>query len=240
MRKALAALLLVVLVLSLVGCGAQESGKEVPVINATGLGKITTKPDSMEVRFSVITQGKDKTVQEENAAKTQKAIDALIALGLTKEEMETRNLNFHPVTKWDQKAGEQIIGYRAENSIVIKTKKLEKAGEITDTAVKSGAEMIGNLTFSLSDEGKEKLLDQAIEKAVQDARRQAESTAKAAGVKIVGIKEINVQKQAEQGPIYYDRTMLRKAAEGASSVATPVLPQDADYIVIVSVAFKIN
>ena len=229
------ALLLTVLMLA--GCGAQTSPNNVPTINATGTGKITTQPDTVELRFSVAIEGKDNTVQAANAAKTQKVIDAIIALGIPKEDLQTQNINFSPRYKWDEKIGQQLIGYRAENTIVVETKKTEDAGRIIDIAVQNGSEMVGNLQFTLSDEGKEKLLDQALNQAVTDAKKQAEAAAKAASVKITGIQTINIQKDNVSSPILYENLRAKTAAD---TVTTPVLPQDTEYIVTVVAAFLIK
>jgi uncharacterized protein YggE len=229
-------LTLLLLIVLTTGCSAQPSLENISTINAAGTGKITTQPDTVEVRLSVITEGKDKGVQETTAVKTQKVINALLALGLTKEEMETRNVSLQPIYNWNNNKGNQIVGYRAENSIVVRSKQIEIAGRITDTAVKNGAEMIGSLNFSLSDEGKEKLLEQAMEKAVTDAKKQAESAARAAGVKIVGIKRIDIQKGVSTPPILYDT--LRKAA--APAPETPVIPGDTEYTVTVQASFEIK
>ncbi len=231
----LTALLLAVFMLA--GCGAQTTPNNVPVINATGTGKITTQPDTVELRFSVSTEGKDNTVQAANATKTQKVIDAIISLGIPKEEMQTKDINFSPRYKWDEKLGQQLIGYRAENTIVVETKKTDEAGKIIDIAVQNGSEMVGNLKFTLSDEGKDKLLDQAISQAVADAKKQAEAAAKSAGVKITGIQTINVQKDNSRPPILYENAQYKLADKAAT---TPVLPQDTDYIVTVVASFLIK
>lgn len=226
--------LFVVMMIVLTGCGTQTLVNNEPAIQAIGLGKITTEPDEVQVQFSVVTQGNDKLVQEKNAIKAQQIIEALISLGLTKAEMETKNINFNPVYNWEKEGGNKVVGYRAENTILIKTKQVDKASQIIDTAVNKGAELVGNLQYSLSDEGKENLLDKAIEKAVQDARKQADATAKAAGVKIIGIKMIEVQKnEGNPNVIYFEK---RKA----SDTNTPIIPQDADYIVTVRAEFKIK
>lgn len=234
-------LLISILVMTVLtaGCGVQQPPGEVPSINAVGTGKITTEPDTLEVRFTVVSEGKDKSVQSENAQKTQKVIDSLIAIGLLKEEMETQNISFNPMYEWDTKTGQRIVGYRAENSILITTEKLDKAGQITDTAVNNGATMVGNLAFSLSEEGKSQILDSAIEKAVEDARKQAEASAKAAGVSIQGVKRIDIQKQGQRTPVYFDN-MKTFATKGESAMDTPVIPQDAEYIISVNVSFIIK
>jgi len=229
------ALLLVVVLIA--ACSSQPYPENVSTINAVGTGQITAQPDTAEVRLSVITEGKNKSVQETNAAKTQKVIDALLALGLTKEEMKTRNVNFQPIYKWDNNRGNQIVGYRAENSIAIKTKKIEIAGQIGDTAIKNGAETIGGLKFSLSDEGKEKLLEQAIEKAITDAKQQAEAAARSAGVKIVNIKQINIQKGTSNPPVLEDAIRMKSIA---AAPETPVIPGDTEYSVTVQVLFEIQ
>ena len=229
----LVAMILVIAVLA--GCGTQRSLDNTPAINATGIGKITTEPDTVEMRFTVATEGKDNNVQGENAAKTQKIIDALVAAGLVKDEIETKNVNFYPLRRWDKDKGDQIIGYRAENTLVIKTIKTGQAGTFVDTAVQNGAEMAGSLSFSLSDEGKQNLLDQAIEKAVADARKQAEATAKAAGVILVRIKKIDIVK-ISSSPVLFDTRL--KAAEAVAD--TPILPSDAEYSLAVNVSYEIK
>lgn len=221
-----------------VGCGAQPLTAETPTINAIGNGLITTEPDTVEIRFSVVSETKDKSAQEQNAAKTQKVIDSLVALGLSKDELQTENVNFQPIRKWDNNKGDQIIGYRAENTIRVKTKLLEKAGAITDVVVQNGAEMVGSMNFYLSEEGKNSLLDRGIEQAVADAKKQAEATAKAAGVQIGGIKRIDIQKGASSQPIYPLRDNMMAKAE--SSLPTPVIPGETEYHVTVQVSFLIK
>ncbi|KJS81926.1 MAG: hypothetical protein JM58_16020 [Peptococcaceae bacterium BICA1-8] len=233
MKKSILLVLLVLLSFTVfVGCAYQEGNSEVSTINVNGTGKIITDPDTVEIRVSVVTDGKDKDVQQENALKAQKVIDELLNLGLEKKEIETENVNFSPVRKWTEKEGEVITGYRAENTIVVKTTKTEKAGQISDTAVNNGAQFVGNLVFSLSDEGKEKLLDKAIEAAVNDAKKQAEAAANAAGVKIDGIKTINVIKSSGGAPIYFAKEQLQDAR-----LETPIMPKDAEYLVTVDVSF---
>lgn len=220
------------------GYAAQGTASNIPTLHVNGTGKIITEPDTVEISISVVTEGKTPAVQEQNAGKTQKVIDALLKLGLSKEELETQRVNFYPMKKWTENEGEVITGYRAENTILVTTKKIDKAGQITDTAVKNGAQNVGNLIFSLSDAGKEKLLDKAIDLAVKDAKKQAESTAKSLGISIAGVQNVNVIKSSGGAPIYLETKQLRVAADAA--VDTPVIPKDTEYIVTVDVAFKIR
>lgn len=237
MKKIITILLITSLLFIAAGCSNNTTPANPHTVNATGTGKITTEPDTVELRLSIISEGKDKSVQEENAIKVQKTIDALIALGLSKEDLETQNLSFNPIYNWDQNKGQQLIGYRAENTLIVKTKDIDKAGAIADTAIKNGAEMVGSLNFTLSDEGKETLQEQAIEKAVVDAKRQVEFAAKAANVTITGVQNINIIKESQSPPIYYD---LMKAGKAEAAIDTPVIPENTEYIVTVQATFVIE
>lgn len=220
------------------GYAAQSTGNnDVPTLNVNGTGKIITKPDLAEIRISIVTDGKTKDVQEENAAKTQKVIDALLNLGLEKKEIETERVNYYPIKKWTEKEGEVITGYRAENTILVKTNKTDKAGIIADTAVANGAQNVGNLEFSLSDSGKEKLLEQAIKLAVNNAKKQAEATAKSLGLTIAGVQNVNVIKSSGGGPIYLETAQVMATD---ARIDTPVMPKDTEYMVSVEVAFIIK
>lgn len=236
--------ILVVMVFFLIGVffftgyAAQGTAINIPMLNVNGTGKIITEPDTVEISISVVTEGKTENVQQENAGKTQKVIDALLKLGLTKEELETQRVNFYPMRRWTEKEGEVITGYRAENTILVTTTKIDKAGQITDTAVKNGAQNVGGLIFSLSDAGKERLLDKAIDLAVKDAKKQAEAAAKSLGVSIAGVQNVNVVKSSGGAPIYFEAAKVNALADAV--VDTPVMPKDTEYIVTVDVAFKIK
>ena len=73
-----------------------------------------------------------------------------------------------------------IVGYRASNRVTVRIRDVAKVAGVIDTLVGAGANDIGNVTFEVSQASK--LLDDAREKAVADARRKAEIYAKAAGV----------------------------------------------------------
>ena len=73
-----------------------------------------------------------------------------------------------------------IVGYRASNRVSIRLHDVAKVASVIDTLVAAGANDIGNINFSVSQASK--LLDDAREKAIADARRKAEIYAKAAGV----------------------------------------------------------
>ena len=73
-----------------------------------------------------------------------------------------------------------IVGYRASNRVTIRLRDVTKVASVIDMLVGAGANDIGGINFTVSQASK--LLDEAREKAIADARRKAEIYAKAAGV----------------------------------------------------------
>ncbi|MFZ5945575.1 MAG: SIMPL domain-containing protein [Bacillota bacterium] len=239
MKKIMVLSLLVLSLFLFSACGSQQiyqGTSETPAISVQGTGKIIAEPDTVEIRVTISSEGTDSKVQEQNAAKTQKVIDALIKLGLDKKEIETEYVNFYPLRHWTEKEGEIIKGYRAENTIKVKTTKLDKVGQIIDTAVAEGAQQVGNLAFDLSDQAKEEMMDKAIEAAIKDARKQADAAAKAAGVSISGVKKIQVVKNTGGAPIYLEA----RAADMKEKAETPIMPKDAEYVLMVQAEFLIK
>ena len=74
----------------------------------------------------------------------------------------------------------RLPGYRASNRVTIRVRDVTKVASVIDVLVGAGANDIGGINFMVSQASK--LLDDAREQAIADARRKAEIYAKAAGV----------------------------------------------------------
>jgi uncharacterized protein len=97
--------------------------------------------------------------------------------------------------------------------------------------VGAGATDIGGIGFSVSNASK--LLDDAREKAVADARRKAEIYAKAAGVTLGA--PLDIAEQGAPGPMPF-----RKLAAGMAVSPTPVALGEETLRVTVSVSWAIK
>ena len=92
---------------------------------------------------------------------------------------------------------------------------------------------IQGITFTIDDP--EDLREKAREEAVADARRKAETLAKASGVSVGN--PITISETSYSPPIYYGRGEL---APAAADVATPIEPGELDVVISVSVTFEIK
>ena len=108
----------------------------------------------------------------------------------------------------------------------------ELLADILDTLVKAGANDIGNVDFSASQASK--LLDDAREKALADARRKAEIYAKAAGVTLGA--PLSIAEGGRPAPIFRPRMM----AASPMATSTPVAQGEETLSVTVAASWAIK
>ena len=104
-----------------------------------------------------------------------------------------------------------------------------KLAAVIDAMVGAGANDIGGISFKVSNASK--LLDDAREQAIADARRKAEIYAKAAGVTLGA--PLSIAEENNTAPVPYRR-------RAAGMAATPVAPGEETLQVTVSVSWAIK
>jgi uncharacterized protein YggE len=97
----------------------------------------------------------------------------------------------------------------------VKIRDVTKVAGIIDTLVGAGANDIGNISFEVTQASK--LLDDAREQAVADARRKAEIYAKATGVTLGA--PLNVSEGGAPMPLFQAR--MAKAPMAAPAAVAP-------------------
>ena len=126
------------------------------------------------------TPGSAREASEANNTAMAKVLAALKTAGIDARDIQTSRLSLQPQYAPNRSGPSPITGYRASNRVTVRIRDVGKVAGVIDTLVGSGANDIGNISFEVSQESK--LLDEAREKAVADARRKAEIYARAAGV----------------------------------------------------------
>jgi uncharacterized protein YggE len=151
-------------------------------ISVTGAGRVSVPPDLAEVDGGVTSEAKTaREASEANNAAMGKVLLALKGAGLAEKDFQTSRLSLQPQYANQTRPGPNVVvGYRASNRVMIRLRDVSKVAGIIDTLVGAGANEIGGINFTVSDASK--LLDDARNEAMADARRKAEIYAKAAGV----------------------------------------------------------
>jgi hypothetical protein len=119
--------------------------------------------------------------------------------------------------------------------VTIKVRDLTKVASVIDTLVAAGANDIGNVGFTVSQPSK--LLDEAREKAVADARRKAEIYAKAAGVTLGA--PLDITEGGAPAPVFRSKIMGAIAGGGLAAPA-PIAQGEETLSVSVSITWAIK
>src|SRR5262249_13947813 len=150
--------------------------------------------DQFSLTIGVTTQ--DKKVEEAmkaNKAKMSAVYSALKEADLQEKEYQTSGFSispqysqppFNPPREWRP----ELIGYEVSHTLNVRTTKLDHAGRIIDAVGKAGANVIKELSFTL--QNGEQAHQEAITKAVQQARAYAEAAAKEAKIQLGDVMEL--------------------------------------------------
>jgi uncharacterized protein len=192
-------------------CAAQCAFK----LKVEGKGIIKTSPDTATILVGVSTEDKSlETAQRENARITQEVINSIKKLGIPSKDIQTQAYVITP--EYDYVDGKQVFrGYRVINNLKVVVRDIQKVGLVIDTAVKSGANVVDNISFSVSDAAK--YYQHALKLAVEDSQDKARAIADKLNVRLNVIPiEIVEQSTTDNRPLFGVSAM--KSAEFSTPI----------------------
>ncbi len=222
--------------IAVVSPAAANEAADPPMLRVGGYAKLAVPPDLARLRVVVVSENADATgASQENARRSQAVIDALEDAIAKDGKVTTLGYGVSPQYRYDRGA-QILVGYRAQNTLQIETRQLDRVGDWIDTALEAGANSIASLEFTLSDDTE--LRGRALALAAQRARQNANAMADALDVKLLRLIDAHEERGAPvAGPIRNARA-LSAHAEGAS--ATPVLPGVVQIETRVGLTFEIS
>jgi uncharacterized protein len=213
-------------------------------ISVSGTATAASSPDTLIIVLGV--ESEAKTANEslsENSNSLNSVISSLSNSGISEEDIQTSNFSIYPLydsVKDSNGNWQQILnGYRVSNILSIQTDKIDSAGDIIDTAVSSGANRVDTVSFQLSDNKLEKISDDLIADAINNATQKAEKALVPLKQKIVGVKSVVIHDNVVP---YYDSPM-RASFDGfaeSSMKSAPIMSGDEEITTNVSVVFYIS
>ena len=115
------------------------------------------------------------------------------------ERLITNSVNVSPEVHYEKNAANKIVGYNGSTSISFRTSP-EKAPEILTGVLTNGANTIGATNFTPTEEDLRTARQELSAEAVRTAVSQANAIAKAAEMRVVAVKSINVDNQNSFSP----------------------------------------
>lgn len=201
-----------------VSASALAAEPEPRTITVAGQGEIQAEPDRAIVNLGIESR---RPKLEEARAEVARTVDA--ALKLTRELkidqkfVRATRINVQPEYNWNNEARERnLIGYYVSRQIEVDLRDLDKLGTLLERAVDLG---INQVSEPQLDSSKRRELErEALAKAVQDARLNAEAVAKAAGARLGPPRTISASSGFVPPPIpYQKRTMAAMAESDAAA-----------------------
>ncbi|MCK1738059.1 SIMPL domain-containing protein [Bradyrhizobium sp. 138] len=186
-------------------------------ISVSGEANISVAPDLAQIDAGVASDAKTaKEASDANNAAMGKVLLALKGAGLAEKDYQTSRLSLQPQYGQNKSTGASpVVGFRASNRVTVKIRDVTKVAGIIDTLVAAGANDIGNISFEVTQASK--LLDDAREQAVADARRKAEVYAKATGVTLGA--PLSISEGGTPMPLFQAR--MAKAPMAAPAAVAP-------------------
>jgi uncharacterized protein len=208
---------------------AESSDAKPGTISVNGTGSVTTEPDTAMLSLGVVTQGATaREAMENNSRAMAKVIDALKRAGLAAKDLQTQYVSLNP--RYDQQ-GREVTGYDASNSVSASVRDLAQVGSVIDAGIAAGANNVSGP--SLSREDRDKLYNDALEKAVADAKAKANVLARAAGVSVGAVQSVSETQQGG-GPMPLGYAAARAVAD------TPIEAGTTQITASVHVVFTLN
>lgn len=191
-------------------------------ISVTGEGEVLAIPDVGQFSFSVAAEA-DTAAAAQEASGT--AINEILAYlreqGIEDKDIKTENYNLYPRYRFEERIcpmgsycppGERVQdGFEVSQTIMVKVRETDRAGEIIAGVGERGATNISRLNFIIDDI--ESLQVEAREQAIEDAQEKAERLAKQLGVKLTRI--VSFYEDSGYQPYFNERVMM--AADSAEA-----------------------
>jgi len=216
------------------------SGATRRTITVTGNGEVSAAPDMAVLAIAIETTAANASdAAGENANRSAKVATALKSKAGADDKVSTARYTLEPqyeAAKPGRPSEPRIAGYIAHNEVRIETHKLDAIGSMIDGAIGAGANRVNSLQFILASRNDE--LRAALEKAGIEATAQAESIAKALGVKLKGVVS------ATSGGVPIVQPRYAVAAFGAmareAQAPTSVEPNNVSVSASVTVTYEIE
>lgn len=197
-------------------------------------GKVISVPDVATFTFSVITEGGKNLgeLQKQNVEKVNEAIAFVKKNDVEDKDIKTQQYNVEPRYQYSNCSSygatvcppAQIVGYTVRQSVLVKVRDFEKAGDIISGVVEKGANSVSELQFTI--DNPTKVLSDARAQAIEKAKEKAEQIADEAGFSIG--KLISIDEGSYYPVAQYRNAKVMNATEvygmgGAADMAAPAI-----------------
>ena len=204
------------------------------LFSVSGTGKATGIPDTAQLSIGVTkTASTIADAQSQTNTAVNKIIKDLKQLGIDEKNIKTTDYSVNP--KYDYNRGEQnITGYTVTQSLEVKITPIDVANKAVDVATSDGANLVGSINFTFNDKTKKDLENKARTEAVKIAKEKAQNLAKAAGMRLGKIVDIQESGNFEPRPIM----MAASGAAENKAIDTQLQPGENSTTINITLSYE--
>lgn len=174
----------------------QASGE----LAVVGVGKVDIVPDTASVDLGIVIN--DAKTIDEAQSKINTVNNAIIenvrGLGIEKGDIKTSNYSIVPNYDYSKVGTGVINGYNGNTTVTIKVKDTTKLPQVIEAGTKAGANQVMGTNYSV--DKPEKYQEQARQKAIDNAKEQAQKLAAQLGIRLGKVTNI-VESTNSPGPL---------------------------------------
>ena len=187
-----------------------------------------------DISVGIQTQGTDAaSVSRDLAQRSQTLLDWLRGQGAGR--LATDQISFQPQTHEEKNGQQKIVGYTGTTSVSFRTTP-EIVGAILSGVLDHGANTIQQTSYGPKEEDQDKLRKELAQEATRTAVTQGTAVAEAAGTKVIGVREVNV----EPGGIIRPMPMMRMETVPMKAAAPAIAAEAGEQDISVTVSVKLT
>ena len=212
--------LVALMILAVVPHGAQAAEERPRTVSVSGAGEVAAEPDMAYVTLGI--EARRPTLAEartEVSAAVDRVLRLTRDLRIDPKHVNATRLNVQPEYNWNSKDRKRVpIGYLVTRNVQVELRDLEQLGPLLERAVDAGANQVSGPVLDSS--RRKELEREAMGKAVDDARLNAETLARAAGVRLGPVRTMNGAASGPPMPMYRAQVAMADAAAAPPPEAT--------------------
>ena len=199
---------------------AQTQPRRLRTLTVRGRGVERIAATLSRVNLGVEVQGKTaQEVQQEVARRSQAVVELLKSRKVDK--LQTSGISLNPAYSFKNDV-RRLTGYTATNTVSFEI-ATEKASQILDEAVKSGATRIDGISFIAPEPAINKAKKEALREATKDAQARANDVLDSLGFSSKEIVGIEVDNATAQAPPIFRRESAFSMRTSSDAAKTPVI-----------------
>jgi uncharacterized protein len=224
--------------------GYAQSIQNNSTLSVSGTATMKTNPDKVTVSLGVeTTNATASSALMSNSEVMNKLLYVLKASGVQENETTTSSFVITPNYNYSESGTvENITGYTVTNSIQIQSSNINNISRWIDVAISTGANKVDSIYFSVSDKKLDGIENDLLKIAINNAKSKADIAASILGLKVIGVRSINLNEFQPPSPIpqpYLAEKSLAAAAE-SSPISTPILTGMQEVTTQISIVFLLG